>query len=623
MPNAQNYESELSEMINKNNLDTYAENLLRQLVSDNPRLLKLIVPSFLNKKYFDTLGVYAYKVIATSQEIQRYLIDLDDKKYTIMCQCMKNYTSKHDVDDFRDVINTFLDVFRSHEYDELFDNIALEHIDYDRLILVIQRKNKYGIKTMADCDNYKDVLKRENDRAIASPDSKIEDIQNALLLKMYGLDYKNALNIVKEFGKDINNLDNCPEKLFVLSIIEILSTEDREVLIYNYNNCDGVDLIDIFEVTKALKSQYAKMYNRTLYIPDEKKEISTNDLGISEPTSAKFYDAGTDFSMIIHAADSYDYRSDSISNYKAHWNRPVGEVEHLCTSYIRNNMLGTSGIRNICYGFSYMDPASLAESSYHDTYTASAGTPSGRSDLKLLGRECEFYTPNTQITKTFSYNEMDYMLIQNGKKIQPSYIVAFKKNGSIENLENILKASKDWGDELPIVVVDVDACLLSEKDKLMAMYQKYHNGDKSPEIARQIYESIRTNRVTDSNFMQDVFTHKEIEELIEFSNRKFLDKKDIEEIVMLMNEYNNGHFGILVDLAQYTQDKKLLKELESFYGKIFQEEENYDDAYERVNRFYLKIKTEIEYLIPDSLKDYYKKMLESLFAEESEKGNKR
>lgn len=54
--------------------------------------------------------------------------------------------------------------------------------------------------------------------------------------------------------------------------------------------------------------------------------------------------------------------------------------------------------------------------------------------------------------------EMDYRRIQGGVKKQPDYIVAFKRNGKIANIEEIIKASKNWEGNLPIVIVDVDEC---------------------------------------------------------------------------------------------------------------------------------------------------------------------
>lgn len=59
---------------------------------------------------------------------------------------------------------------------------------------------------------------------------------------------------------------------------------------------------------------------------------------------------------------------------------------------------------------------------------------------------------------------MDFRRIQEGKKKQPDYIVVFRKHGKIPNIDKAEKASKDF-EGLPIVVIDVDECLASERKK--------------------------------------------------------------------------------------------------------------------------------------------------------------
>lgn len=106
----------------------------------------------------------------------------------------------------------------------------------------------------------------------------------------------------------------------------------------------------------------------------------------------------------------------------------------------------------------------------------------------------KYYSPDNQINNTQGYNEMDYYRIQNGQRKQPDYIVVFRRNGKIENLDLAEKASKDWG-EMPIVVIDVNKCLESEKmktEELLKIYKK----EKNPEIARELYYKIINNRKT-------------------------------------------------------------------------------------------------------------------------------
>lgn len=51
-----------------------------------------------------------------------------------------------------------------------------------------------------------------------------------------------------------------------------------------------------------------------------------------------------------------------------------------------------------------------------------------------------YYSPENQINKTEDYNEMDFYRIQNGERKQPDYIIVFRENGEVKNMEEAKKA---------------------------------------------------------------------------------------------------------------------------------------------------------------------------------------
>lgn len=121
------------------------------------------------------------------------------------------------------------------------------------------------------------------------------------------------------------------------------------------------------------------------------------------------------------------------------------------------------------------------------------------------------------VNATVNYNELDFARQQNGEKKQPDYILVFKKNGQISNLDEAKKAQLDWGGRLPVVVVDVDRCLETEKAKVEKMKQKYKE-KPTEELAKQIHQKVRNNRVTYSKFCP---------EIEEFLNKQPDKEKDI------------------------------------------------------------------------------------------------
>ncbi len=210
------------------------------------------------------------------------------------------------------------------------------------------------------------------------------------------------------------------------------------------------------------------------------------------------YEAGVNFSMIVTSVGAYV--NNTPENYMNDWNRASLASNHFCASFIRNDMLGTAPVPHFLYGFTKMEPYSLLLSGSNDVY----------SDGKFISKAYDnemYYAPNTQINKVdsnykFKYNEMDFSRIQNDKRKQPDYILVFRKDGIIKNIEEAKKASLDWNG-LPIVVVDVDLCLASEKNKVQEILNSYY---QLP--TQDIYEKLKTkilnNRITDEDFMSNI-----------------------------------------------------------------------------------------------------------------------
>ena len=113
------------------------------------------------------------------------------------------------------------------------------------------------------------------------------------------------------------------------------------------------------------------------------------------------------------------------------------------------------------------------------------------------------------VNKTEEYNEMDFYRIQNGQRKQPDYIIVFRENNEIKYMDKAKMAQKQWGG-LPIVIIDKDKCLESERQKVEEMKQRYEAGDKS--LAGEIYQKVRNNRVTRENFCSEMNLEKLREE---------------------------------------------------------------------------------------------------------------
>ena len=276
------------------------------------------------------------------------------------------------------------------------------------------------------------------------------------------------------------------------------------------------------------KKEYGKLFNEGLYQPSIQDIIAEEDLPVElQGKGIQAYSTGTDFKMLVSVQRNIG------NNSERSWNEYEGKNKRkfLCTSYIRNDMLGTIARDpfgnfgdgdELTFGFSYMNEESFLFSANQD-----ARTDKGTTETKH-GYAIKNYTPDELIDNMetngimHNYNEVGFERIQDGKIKQPSYIVVFVKDGLIDVDPNILiKALNDWKGKLKLVIVDIDKCLEAEKNKVKKMLEEYRNGNKS--IGRDIIQKIKNNRHTDSNFCSDI---KEVEEIIQ----EQYDKSDKSEI---------------------------------------------------------------------------------------------
>ena len=248
---------------------------------------------------------------------------------------------------------------------------------------------------------------------------------------------------------------------------------------------------------RMLKTEYWKLYNNDLFKIENAKKL---------PDGENVYSAGIDFKMIITSVGAYFYNQPD--DYKKDWNRSALGSQHFCASYIRNDMLGHAPIPHICYGFEQMKEDSLMLSGAEDIWSSTG-------ELESVAYQGDRYlAPDNQIRNTRGYNEMDFRRVQGGVKKQPDYIVVFRKNGEILNMDKAQKASRDFGG-LTIEVIDEDDCLKSDMAKAEELFEEYKKtGD--PQVKAKLEEKLRNNRVTDSEFCRDT----DMDEVLETSDAK-------------------------------------------------------------------------------------------------------
>ena len=479
-------------------------NIMLSMYEKNNDVVYNIDFRILDEKYIKALGEEKINLISCYRDVQKRVLELSDNELNIFSKCIDRFIEDNKTDEWTAVAEVILG--NIGEYSELIENIGelnnLSTEDIDVLTRIMQNENWCSITSMEEARRYDEIRINKCNEIMNSSESSIEEKRLALLQKIYGHDIEYAKTIIEKFGEDIENIDDSDVKDYVRSLKLICDLDDETAIREIYDSCDTVE-INRLEIERELKNEYGKKFNEGLFVPQDGRLVDGMD---------NVYEAGTDFKMIITAIGAYS--GISPDDYKEDWNRPTIASQHFCSSYIRNDMIGTAPIKNICYGFSEMKEDALMLSGSQDI------SSSFEDFVSEAGHHERYFTPDEQIDRTDSFNEMDFRRIQGGEKLQPSYIVVFREGGVIANMDEALKAQKQWGG-LPIVIVDVDACLEEERRKVDEMLEQYDE-HPSEELAKQIVQKVRNNRVTRNRFCSDI--DGKIDELREVA--KSADEKD-------------------------------------------------------------------------------------------------
>lgn len=489
---------------------TQIKDIIYQLYQTNNDIVYTILWPLLTPKYIETLGLNKLNVLCSFRELEDALLKFDEKQYETFYRCLNNYTSKNPYTDWNYAAYQMIKAIHFAKMDDRDITHLItdfNQINIDTLTKILIHGDQYGIKTIDDIINYEQHLKEKTDKDIKSHNLSVK--RNAIFIKGFGLsDHHSFLSGFRDqivnglsriyhiYKTDIDLIESTELKKLFSFIKKILETNSEEELEQIYKEIPN-NYIDSYKLESQLKNELLKLYNKELLQLDNLKQ---NKDGL--------YEAGTEFSIIATSIGAYV--TNTPENYKTDWNRPSLASQHFCTNFIRNDMLGTAPIPHLMYGFTHMEPYSLLLSGPTDIYS------SGAEFISKAYKEEVYYAPNNQINQTaynqkYKYNEMDFKRIQNGQKKQADYILVFRKNGLISNLEEAKKASIQW-DNLPIVVIDIDLCLKSEYNKLIELINQFY---QSPtlEIYNQIKTKILNNRITEPTFAENINLN-ELKEMI-------------------------------------------------------------------------------------------------------------
>ena len=458
-------------------------NIIKELYKKNNDVVKNIDFRILDEKYIQLLGMEKINLISCYEEIQKKILELDDNQLIAFSRCIRNDIKQEEQDTWTIYADEILDNILDKQYKELIYEISKEkrlvQEDYEKLRLILQNKNIYNIKNMRQVRMFDKIMKEKMESIMNDENKSLKLKKDALIQKIFGHDLSYAEKIISKYGEDVNSINDEDIKSYIKALNLIMKVTDAVKLKEIFSICNEIKT-DKGTIELKIKDEYRKMLNDDLYFPKKEDLVDEN-----------VYEAGVNFKIIMTSVGAYS-RETMNGNYKDDWNRPTIQSQHMCTSYIRNDMIGMAPVHDICYGFNNMQENSLMLAGNTDivSYTNTLVSKSRRGE--------RYYAPDNLVNNTKRYNELCYRRIQKGKKKQPDYIIVFRKDGTIKNMENAKKASRDF-ENLPIVIIDIDKCLENEKKQVEQMCKEYKENPNSY-LFKQIKQKIRNNRVTNPNF---------------------------------------------------------------------------------------------------------------------------
>lgn len=524
--------------------------IILKMSESNNNIIKNIDFRILGEKYIKSLGEEKINLISNFSDVQQQIINLSDSKLEILGKCLECFEKENDTNDWTELASILLK--KVNQYEVLIDNLKndknLTKEDILSLMKIMQNDNFCNIKTIEDVRNFKEISKRSLQKIIEDPDTAIRDKKNAVYLKIFGHDRKVAKENIKMFGEDIEKVESQEYIAYINALKEIENIYDEDILKEIFESCEWLQ-IDPVSIRKNLKKEFCKLYNKDLYKVKEDEENTEN-----------IYEAGTDFKIIMTSIKAFGGMAKLKDNYEEDWNRPSLASQYFCTSYIRNDMIGRAPVYSVCYGFSEMKEDSLLMSGCEDIYSG------GKEFVASAWGEKKYYSPDEQINHTKGYNEMNFRRMQGENKKQPDYILVFKEYGEYLNMEEAKKAQKDWWN-LPIVIIDVDKCLRSERQKVDNLMKEYRK-NKDQEIAKEILQKVRNNKQTREYFAKDLEEELEtIEEELRRNNMKKIEDSKLRKV-------NLEDFTTNLQYVNEMDRKKIIEEINQLCKVIEGRKEN-------------------------------------------------
>ena len=457
----------------------------------------------------------SFNILCDDRNIQDRITDIskrNKKDMAILGKILDSVSLYNDNISKKDLFGDIIAGMASGEYKELIENIRsteLKEDDIEKLGWLFCNKNYFSIKTYEDVQNLDNIINQICERIMNNPEedfseyplinkmSPLTRMEHAVMMKSgYMMGINEAVKLQEMFLPLFDGIDESSltdEELAIFTELQnfkyIRTLEDDDALEFCrefYNIVSQEQELKTYKAesyqTDILCNLATRLYNEKCYKPLEKHEINTVTY---RGTDIPVYNAGTEFSMLIHVVGAYNSDSRNVESYKKSWNRPETQKHGFSAGYIGNGMLGTARIESVIYGFNQIENGGLIAAAPWDI--ASVTTRNGYIPVQSIdtlnklskGNRVKVCNPEKQLLNTrHTHNEiiLERNMIQKDgslKKRQPDYVVYIVDNYDELEVEldphwkETKKAALEFG--IPIVIVEREKCAQKEAKEIEQM----------------------------------------------------------------------------------------------------------------------------------------------------------
>ena len=452
------------------------------------------------------LGEDKVNLISSFPDISSKVVGLDKKTLKLIGKLVERYQQSNASSEWTYL---FQNIFNNiSEYEVLLGTIEKEQINLldsrtlDNLINIMIDENSYNISNMEQTTEYQKIRSGKCKNVFESTDDFEEKIDMVLTSK-YGISKKYVKDILEKYGEDIESIKDEKLKTFIKGLNYVYNMPNNEESLKKLNAVMQNDSVASLSVSDGfnrlsleynLRKSYAELYiDEGLFSISDGLPVEHSSANYENVYELPFNEDGVEsFGILIHNID-VGLNTGGLGQEDCYkfWNRCEMNSPHICASYIRRDCIKSEGLN---FGFNNISNDDLVSISHTDSYSNNVGFITEATD-----RYCN---PNKLIRNTgvignkHGYNEIDIKRFtdRNGEieARQPDYIIVFKSDGTISNMERAQKVSEDFqrhtGRKLPILVIDKDKCRETEILKFVKMQLQY---EKEPieELENQINDT--------------------------------------------------------------------------------------------------------------------------------------